>query len=488
MRLISLAWASRDDRGSALAAVVGIVLLTVVVALTVATTTVQSLERTDDTRDTVSAEFAAEAGVAVAQAAIEGAACGGGTFASSSAAPFHRTIVQHVVGGVMTNGCPTADEEYRIVATGYDSAASYAADDGRSVEARYEAVPQPFAPTGPAMYSHGGMSFGNNGDIQPLTGDDMSIMMHDGDLVCANSISGNTDVIVKSGNLTAGNRCEIGGDTWVLSGSATLANGASIAGKLVASHLVIENNHSGTLGPLYADDTTGSAPGQLADHGPVQSKSAAGAMPTVPGWVDFEFEAADWPGYTVVTLSGCNRTAAKSALDSLAGAPGVLNALHCIELDLTGLGQTTVQTLTANVAIFAPSFKLSQTKFAGQTGNERLWLVTPDYIDNGVPSCGEADGTGIIVPDDTSLANSSEFTNLAVMLYTPCSISFGNSLVIHGQVYANSIHVEQHLTYRYAPTGLPGTNLTDGTDTPPTELTLSSYRNTSTTAKSLGAP
>lgn len=51
----------RDARGSALIPAIGIAMVTLVIAATLTAATMTSLSRTDDTRDVVTAGFAAEA-------------------------------------------------------------------------------------------------------------------------------------------------------------------------------------------------------------------------------------------------------------------------------------------------------------------------------------------------------------------------------------------------------------------------------------------
>jgi Tfp pilus assembly protein PilX len=490
----------RDDRGSALVSVVGIVLVTIVIAVTIASTTVSSLERTDETRDTVAAEFAAEAGVAVVQSAILARTCTTDpVFASGTAqAPFYRAVVQHRVGASFQTGCPTGREDIRIVSTGYDTRADYESRSGtrRSVEALYAQIPQPFAPTGPAVFSYGNISFEQNSTIVAAPGEDVALMSFTGDFLCDNSSAGAADIIVRDGGFAGSNSCSIGGELWVTGtpsgpaptgslvvGQATLGNGTSVGGKVVAHSLVIPTNHSGTLGPLFADDTTGVAAGQMTEHGPVASRAAGGTAPSVPGWVDFDLNAADWAGFEVVSAGGCTSSAIENVMASRHGRKVVIDATHC---DWLALDNSLDLAITDDLAIFARSFQLKQVTIEG-TGDEQLWLITPDTVRDGVPTCTTHAGKkGIEVDDTLEVGTNTAFPDLAVMFYTPCALSFGQPLTVDGQIFAADVSVNNKLTFSYSPAGLPGQNLDTGAaDTPPTERALTSYLNTTVTAESI---
>lgn len=490
----------RED-GSALVSVVGIVLLTIVIATAVAATTISSLNRTDETRDIVAAEYAAEAGVSVVQAAIASGSCMSPVFETTgSAPPFYRAVVQHKVSGVLVTGCPTGGEDVRIVSTGYDTKADFDAKTGmfRSVEALYGQVPQPFAPSGPAVFAHGNISLSQGSTVLPTPDQDVTLMSYTGDVFCSQSGTGAADIVVMDGGFKATNTCTIGGNLWLtgtptgpaptdgslIAGQASLSNSTSVGGKLVAHSLVIPNNHSGSLGPLYADVTSGVAASQLTDHGPVSSRASAGAAPkSVPDWLDFNYVPSDWVGFDVVQAGGCTSSAINQVMASRAGTKVVIDALHC---DWLTLDKNLDLSITADLAIFARSFVLKQAKISG-TGAQQLWLVTPDDVKDGSPTCGSYAGSnGIEIDDSLELTTHTAFPDVSVMFYTPCALSFKNPIHIDGQIYAADVDGGNQLSFSFSPGGLPNQNLDTGEeDAPLTAHAIASYLNTTTTAESI---
>lgn len=453
--------AARDERGSALVAVVGIVLVALVIAATISATTVSALDRTDDTRDTVTADYAAEAGVSVVQADIEAGRCAthGPVYLHGGSAPYFRAVVLRETASGEQRGCPAAREEFRILSTGYSSPADFsaaAASEPSSVEARYEEVPVPFLPSGPAVFSYGDIDLSQRTTIVAEAGLEPSVMSYDGDVTCVNSSSGPADVIVRNGDLDVENSCLIAGSAWV-SGAADVYQSGRVEGDLVAASITTHNPQS-YVGRSWIRGTAGAPP-----------------APLVPTWADVDLNASDWPAYTIRTLTTCTGAGVGAAITAFAGHPGVIDARSCPPITLPN--QLSVA-LTANVAVFANGFTIGGVTVTGAPGST-LWLITPDRVVDQRPTCG-ATASGTVT--ETEIGNNAVFQGVQVMFYTPCTITI-EQLAVKGQLYAQDVIVRTNVTLDYTPSGLPGYNLDTGAATSPTKRTLTSYLDTTERAE-----
>lgn len=221
----------RDARGSALIPAIGIAMVTLVIAATLTAATMTSLSRTDDTRDVVTAGFAAEAGVAVAQQALA-TGCTTATDANGTE-PFYRAVILRTTTSGEQAGCPAAGEPYRIVSTGYADARDFEArTGGRTVEARYtvEVTGPTLVPSGPAIYAYSSENMGGSGKL--LTADGVSAAVHvrHGDVSCSGAGAGEADWVM-TGRFTATGSCLVTGDVWA--GSAEITGGGRVDGHVV---------------------------------------------------------------------------------------------------------------------------------------------------------------------------------------------------------------------------------------------------------------
>jgi hypothetical protein len=133
-------------------------------------------------------------------------------------------------------------------------------------------------------------------------------------------------------------------------------------------------------------------------------------------------------------------------------------------------------TLKSDTVIVANGFNLGSAQISStNTTTKKLWLVVPDAVNDGVPTCGAGSsvtiGNGLVV---SPLVDA--------LFYSPCTI-VNSGDTWQGQMYASSITNTSTFTLNYVPIGLPNVNLSTGlTATLPGTGTLgdrSSLRNLS---------
>lgn len=525
----------RDEQGSALIAVVGIALVTIVLAVTVSTTTLAALERTDDGRDIVAAEFAAEAGVAMAQVDLDANVCAahGPVYDSgSTAAPFYRAVVlRHTATGPQV-GCPSESQGASIISTGYANAAQYSArsTDRRSVEALYTRTPVPLFPSGPAVFADSAVGAGGSGTLVGQSGLEASIHVRSGDVECTGTSAGSANWIVEAGNFVSQGTCQIGGSVWA-SGSATLnggiikgnivartvdAAGAQVGGSLwssegmtVRSNAQIDGNISVGTDLAYRGGRTGNT-----------SKSPVRGDAWVQRNTSVETTNDNIHGtlYTWTISGTTNQVNAISpkTVGSAVGAPAA--PAKPIVANWVSLGLDTTMwhgftPVTMSGTCDATALRAALASVAGQQAVIDATGCTGDFtvgnsiielqndvaiVANSISLFGsggfrsaDGDQLWLINPDQpaagpqcpagTKLAvgGSFTFTNVPVMFYTPCMLNIESGISFTGQIFAGSFDISGGATMTFQPAGLPGFDLATGTPvaaTAPRELT--SYQTT----------
>lgn len=439
------------ERGSALLAVLGIVAVTAIIALTVASSTIGGLGFTSSTKAAVQARAAAEAGLAVAEIGIrEPGNClaRGGVYASASGQPTFTARIQRLglaVGSTWADGCPNSTTaQVRIVSTGAATEvgiANHDEGDTRVVEATYAwLLPGPPA-SGAAMYMYGGVEFKN---LSPILADVAvaAIQVKTGDFDCDNETRVTGDVIVELGDIRL-KKCTIVGNAWTTD-EAKLEN-SEITKDLTRNTKVT----SGT-------NVIGSE---------IQWASGM-AAPFVPPWVDFEFDANDWlnadgSAYDVALIGDCSLTTAKMANG---GEPLILDARRCGDGINEG-GQVTAANnvlLSNDVVLVAHQFSFTKTNMTfGSTtpaGGHRIWFITPDSVEDHLPT-RQSPGGNFTVGNGFTIASP-----VNAFLYTPWALGGSNDLTWRGQVFVGSAQSWNKLKFTYSGIGLPGVNLGDGED------------------------
>jgi hypothetical protein len=105
---------------------------------------------------------------------------------------------------------------------------------------------------------------------------------------------------------------------------------------------------------------------------------------------------------------------------------------------------------TGNLAIFTDgSITLnSQNNWNGVSGSN-LYLIV-NYR-SGL-TCGTYPGSY-----DITTSNNSNFNNVQVAFYTPCTVNIANSNSFSGQILGNTVNISNNATINFKPTLIPGT-------------------------------
>jgi len=423
-----------------------------------------------------------------------------------------------------TKSCPTANTTYvRILSTGTADAkgvAGQASGDTAQVEAVYALSKPPASATvnGPAIYAYQSSNFGGGGVFSSTKGLDLEVQIRHGDTLCSGGAGMTVDrVVVADGDLALSGGCNVNGSVWS-SGALTMSGGVKVSGTAVADSIKLSGGAE-IAGDLWAAnllEITGGADarsnvtagrfefkggdvhgdawvrgdvsmsGNPTVHGDLTARSLSGAgnvkgktvlVPAGPGpgpatppspgvgdWVDFDYDPADWSGFMAVKVGpGCDYAAVKTALDSLAGRKGLLDARDCAPLKASSWQAWNLQ---SDVAIFAKGFTLSAGGSITTSGEHKLWLITPDTQKDVKPTCQSGsnfklDGGFTIDP------------RISVLVYTPCKVPLASGNQWSGQVYAGDVSIAGGAKLNYAPIGLPGEDLSgSGGGTSPSATTL----------------
>jgi hypothetical protein len=527
MLLTSIRRLRSEDHGIAMAAVLGLMMVGLLLTTLIAASVISASGFSTSTRASVQSEAAAEAGVAAARAGLVLGTCGAnqnGIYQGTS--PSYLATVWIPSGNLWVRGCPVGlSTSVRILSSGYASANGVnGATSGNSTN--LEAVLSPAVPpttivaTGPAVYAYNAGTFGNGGELVSLDGSTPNVLVKTGNITCDNNFEATANLVVNGGNLTVDNGCKITGNVWA-SGRVNFLNSGLVGGAAIGNGVSLSNSSSvgriwstaditlsgnptvngmakgyslapngGTMkggGLIYGPTSIGSAATTLTANVTTQTISGTApkswksntklvtqnpitsptfgsdypSPPTVPNWIDFGSDAKDyaadtWQGFGIHVMgTDCSVTAVKAAVAGLNGAPGVLDGRACVGGMV--MDNNNIIPMQNDLAIIAPSITISgNVKFQPATPS-RLWLINPDYTGNGLPTCAAG--------EHFEISNNPKFTNVKVLMYSPCTVAIVAGIEITGQIFANTAQLTNNSVLAYGAVGLPGYDLNYGTST-----------------------
>ena len=236
-----------EERGAGMAAVIGLLAVSLLTTSLVAASVVQATRYTTASRANVQSQAAAEAGIAVARAGLIAGNCATNSnrYASATGAvPAYVATVWIPSGSSWVRGCPTGTAtQVRILSTGYaqnNGVTGANAGDRTNIEVilSASATPSTITASGPAVYAYNSQGFGGGGRLLTIGGTETSIMIREGDVTCDGGAAGQADIVVNNGSLTVASGCGITGDAFA-SGRVTMPGGPNIGGSVVANALTI---------------------------------------------------------------------------------------------------------------------------------------------------------------------------------------------------------------------------------------------------------
>lgn len=301
---------------------------------------------------------------------------------------------------------------------------------------------------GPVTFTAG--SLGGSLSAASLTSDSWNSVTIGGSVVVTDDIrilGGDKRI---KGNVSATNvtltaqNCQLGANAWVTNSSTLSSNGCTIAGKLTTR---TQTGASGRVGSLDVRSNVPASPYTLPDPD---------VIPVIGPWTDYTYRPADWTGFQVVTLSqaagDCANDRLQAAVDRLGGQKGVIDARGCTNGISVG-GSTNVH-YSNDVAIFANRFTFDGGASFTSTGRVNLWIVIPDTVEDGAPTCTPSRTT-------PTLGGGATFgPQITVMVYSPCEPSI--SINMTGEVYSKTAGLSGSTKLTLSEIVLPGLDVIAG--------------------------
>lgn len=533
---------AKEESGAALLAAIGLTAVAAIIALTVTSSTLYAVGYSTATRSGVQAQAAAEGGIDFAAASLGTAAAGCLAQYASTTAPVFTVNVSYSnldpspvpdVDTSWVSGCPTTTAVKRLKLDSIGTADTFglagnASGDTRKLSAIYPytltALPW-LTGTGASIYSFAqtdttvnNLTITQGGTVLP------TIQYLSGSMACTSGSTIKGNVILGSGGASLASGCVIDGDLYA-SGtinlqnsrvygkvsastgtypSVALSNSAIVDGSVLAAGPVkLQGAVGGSVvaGPtggasVFSNQTTvgGSVvvAGTVSNSGTVagtitenNTGMVAPTVPFVPRWVDYPYALTDWQpgGFTEIPLTGssCSGPGFINAMSTVLASttPKVLNAGTC-NLDLSALSST--QNMNSDLVIIANSFKLSNNNFQSATAIDRkLWFIIPDQgtLNNHLPDCPS--GGGFTMNNNVTIGS-----RVAAMIYSPCPVT-NSANVWRGQIYSSSTKTSNAFTLNYVPIGIPGVNLSAGTNSSETPLPFIAAIGSRTAIRTLNA-
>lgn len=522
MFLSRLLHTRQNDRGSALIGVIALLGVTGVIAVTVGTVSVSSLQTTNGVAASVEARGAAEAGINAAELALRSTTgCPPSAVIERTAPPAYRVEIQHDIGAGWVDGCPPPEAtQVRFLSTGLAERPTFGASNvggERVMEAVYVYIPEyvEIPQIDPAVYA-----YSIDGVLKKFLLDsaDLSIaadvQIKTGDFQCTNNASVAGDVILANGSadltsctiqgtihatgsvgIDGGSFVRddvIAGGVGVASSAQTfrLDSAADVNGSVFAGgNVTIDNNNTSVGGNVTAtrDTTTkvtvGSgalvggnvlSSGAITRSGTINGTSTPAVtglqvppVPQVPEWTDIPWTPiteAQLPSTTWGQQGFTKLVTWTGACNFAGGDPrwaAIDDLNEKVVIDATGCtgGVTTQSSLSPELFL-----KNDVAIFADSFSMDKLYMNTS--------SSGQNRRLYLIVPDNSAnltptcvdpgdiYMNSENNISpyLSIFLYSPCEIKSDRN-GLRGQMYGGVIDFDQQAQMTYVPTTPPGIDL-----------------------------
>ena len=523
---LSLHPLGRDERGSAMLAVVGIMAVTAVIGVTVAAATINGLAVTSSNRASVQARAAAEAGIDVAVAGLKtpgGCAAVSAVYESAATAvPRYVATVQHDTGSGWVDGCPVDTAAFvrieSVGTAGSPGVAGASSGNSRAIEAIYNYLPDyiDVPEIDAAVYAHEMQGDLKNFELSSAENSlAADVQIRHGNVACLNGAKITGDVILgdgfvslkdcevtgsvhASGYVYAENGSHVHGDViaagiGVASGTdvARVGSGSTVDGKVYAggnasvlssSASTVQTNVIVAGSPGYAARiASGSkvlgnvmSSGAIVKNGTVLGTTSSAVegldappLPLIPDWTDVPYPSTTWSenGFSEVTWTGpcmISDNDPRWAALSARTTPTVVNALGCGAAGIETTSNVDPITLGTNIAFIAEAFAFNKLYISSSTTANRN--VWFIVPDNTPNSLPTCEpGTG-----DIYLHNEADIEpTVSAMAYTPCKV-YSDRDGWRGQIYGGEVEFGAQAKLTFVPVGVPGMSFAGGV--PPTPV------------------
>jgi len=247
---------ANDESGYALLTVIGVLMVTIIIAALVSSMTVHALGYTSQTRASVQSQAAADAGISAGRVLLEteGACTTAVTSIQSTDPAYKVTVWRGTASGGWTPGCPlAATTQVRLISTGWSNDDGAVGQSGGDVS--YEELvlaSEINESSGSAIYVGAGGGF-NGFKVTSGNGQTADIRVKNGDWTCTASGTYEGNIIVENGSANMENFCTVTGWIWA-SKNVIVKGGTQIGGDITASTGNIELYGSTTkiMGNAYA--------------------------------------------------------------------------------------------------------------------------------------------------------------------------------------------------------------------------------------------
>ncbi|MFZ5871146.1 MAG: hypothetical protein ACOYXW_11545 [Actinomycetota bacterium] len=475
---MSMRW-KRHDGDDGITLVVAIMVMGVAMALvaTVIGVAITTGNQSGRDRQRTAAVNAAEAAVDASYATIQSSGLNlpcqwpaGGTPVNAGTTPDTVTSVSSIeyfaadgspmpcTGGVLVTSSTSYPAQARIVGDGETNQLPGGTTNLRKIEALVNVTPVYGDSLNKAIFADGGLTFTNQTTLTGSSGPDADVYSNES-FTCANN-QNFAGSVYSQGTITVQGSCTVAGDLWAKTGVSnsagangtvggrvlTAANDVNLPGNFKINGTVLAGgsiNWGGCAASAgkCVSGTTVAAPPQLPF--PILNSDAA----TLQKWVDV--------GYSIVPHSNCAtvKNAIKNTYAKYSGKTLVLTDCRVSFANDKNIA------LYGDLAIFADGgFSSSQqVSFVSNNGSPRIlhWIVPADTT---------ASPCGITTDNQFNFA-----TEVNMLVYSPCDISFSNNADHLGQVIGGgdvTINNQFAMQYREVPVW--------GID--PTSLPLLSYK------------
>ncbi|GAT71639.1 hypothetical protein [Microbacterium hydrocarbonoxydans] len=475
---------SGDDTGAVLVAVVVVMLLGFLVAVTIAGSVVFTIQANVGNRSSTQAFIAAESGrdAAVAQlgAAISSNGrtftCSAGTLTGSGTNPTYTFTIywtpsdtaptSHLDAG-LSSTCPTGEPGHVVInAVGTDAAGGRA-----EIDAVYPWDYKDEQQAGGVLaYFAGNVT----STVSNYTGD---LVVRSGSYTCVNEGTINGDLYVTHGSVTLSRECTVNGSIWVRDNVDASSQRIEVTGEIRAGGDVTFTSNGTKLGATPAPappapngdilaggdidltdtgSTNGLAYGILSATGAIDvgskwtatgTRTPGAAAPEFNPTLDFIKSVTSWidldgaSGWGVTPVSACSLSSADivSMISNGSTDPIALDYQSCssVDTDIVISGPSTVA-VTKDVVFLAPAGKRMNLHIdTSLTGGKQLVFLHADasralVSDETAPSCGNGN-----TKDTFDLDAGRDVTDVKIMVYSPCGLTGNIHASFTGQLYSN---------------------------------------------------
>jgi hypothetical protein len=295
--------------------------------------------------------------------------------------------------------------------------------------------------------------FNNNFTVTGGTSNDGDVYITDGDLTVTNSPTIYGNVYVPNGAVSMSNSSKIVGNLWANEG-VDIKKPASVTGDLTSSTSTI----TGVEGVIGGDATAGSTIADTVIVGGTKYPNSPQGPPPSHAFpllcndaISGVCTALPWTGYTRTLVTTC--TAAQAFLDAVpAGDQLLWIPSGCTDL---AIGNNDVINFSDNLAIVTNGkiTMANRNDWNGQVGKNLYFIA--NYRSGLICSSGAY---------NISTGNNSNFLNASTMFYSPCTVTLNNQNDFTGQVFANTVTINNHFTLNATPVLVPGAGDVAGFD------------------------